>query len=497
MKCPNCGADMTEGSLYCEHCGEDIHIVPDYEPELDLNMTETLHSIMKDVNSGDVQDENEKRFVDNKFEPYEDADVAKKKGRRQRIIIIAMCIGAGVLLLAGLVGGMLFYQYNSYDFQLNRAMQCLAVNQYDQAISYYSRALELNSRDMEVRFSLAEAYFLKGNKVEYEYMLREIIRDGSANDEQLERAYGKLIAIYRDRGEYDTINEILLACENEKIQTAYQNYLAKTPEFSYEEGYYTEIVPLKLTATTAGRIYYTLDGSEPDENSLEYTAPIFLDNGDHTVKAFFMNEYGVCSRCVTKEYHITITQTAAPDISVISGEYSVPMMIEVLDGEDDGEVYYTTDGTEPDRHAIPYVGPIPMPVGKSEFRFAFVRDDGSISDVAVCVYQLRLNTSFVPEDAIARVVELMISTGRIYNEQGSFSEENGGQYKYQFLYAVNIHQTGDYYVIAEIFRDEEGNMTRTGSFFAVDIYTGQISRLQIDENGNYTLVEILIDSQEG
>ena len=33
MKCPNCGAEMKEGTLYCEHCGEDIHIVPELEPE--------------------------------------------------------------------------------------------------------------------------------------------------------------------------------------------------------------------------------------------------------------------------------------------------------------------------------------------------------------------------------------------------------------------------------------------------------------------------------
>ncbi|MGN1146214.1 MAG: zinc-ribbon domain-containing protein, partial [Acetatifactor sp.] len=38
MKCPNCGAKMPENSLYCEHCGEDIHIVPDFEPELELNI---------------------------------------------------------------------------------------------------------------------------------------------------------------------------------------------------------------------------------------------------------------------------------------------------------------------------------------------------------------------------------------------------------------------------------------------------------------------------
>ena len=33
MKCPNCGEELKEGYLYCEKCGEEIMIVPDFEPE--------------------------------------------------------------------------------------------------------------------------------------------------------------------------------------------------------------------------------------------------------------------------------------------------------------------------------------------------------------------------------------------------------------------------------------------------------------------------------
>ena len=49
MKCPNCGAEMKEGTLYCEHCGEDIHIVPDFEPEIEYNMEQTLHDIAREM----------------------------------------------------------------------------------------------------------------------------------------------------------------------------------------------------------------------------------------------------------------------------------------------------------------------------------------------------------------------------------------------------------------------------------------------------------------
>lgn len=32
MKCPSCGRELKTGQLYCEHCGQEIQIVPDYDP---------------------------------------------------------------------------------------------------------------------------------------------------------------------------------------------------------------------------------------------------------------------------------------------------------------------------------------------------------------------------------------------------------------------------------------------------------------------------------
>ena len=61
---------------------------------------------------------------------------------------------------------------------------------------------------------------------------------------------------------------------------------------------------------------------------------------------------------------------------------------------------------------------------------------------------------------------------------------------------MNINQIDDFYVIAEIYRDEDGVQAKTGTYFAVNCYTGEYFKLQTDENGNYVLVEILIDSQE-
>ncbi len=49
--------------------------------------------------------------------------------------------------------------------------------------------------------------------------------------------------------------------------------LSEKPKFSLEGGWYEAPVTLELSSST-GEIYYTLDGSQPDENSLRYEGPI-------------------------------------------------------------------------------------------------------------------------------------------------------------------------------------------------------------------------------
>lgn len=480
MKCPNCGADMQENALYCEKCGRDIHIVPDFDPELENNILESLQHIAEDVNEGITEQKNvgEKR--------------RKQKGR---FVLVAMSSCVMALLIVVIFSCIRLYQYFSYDFQVQRAAACLAKNKYDNAIDYYLRAIELDNSDVELVFSLAEAYMQMGNKIEYEYQLREIIRNPLCSQDQLERAYGKLIAIYRDREEYDIINEILQDCKNEAIRNAYQVYLASPPQFNYEEGEYNKIIPLKLTSSTVGRIYYTTDGSEPDSESLLYTAPILLEKRNTTIKAVVINEYGVSSEVVTKEYHIEVDMEEAPEISAISGTYYIPMMIEVTE-EEGKDVYYTTDGSTPNLHSNLYTEPIPMPLGKSEFCFAFVKEDGTCGEIAERSYELELNAEVTVEEAKALVVEYMLILKKIYNEEGYFSTDSGARYLYEYQSVISVPGQGDFYVIAEIFRDEKGVQNKTGSFYAVNIRKKECFKLVTEENNNYSLVEILIDSPD-
>lgn len=58
------------------------------------------------------------------------------------------------------------------------------------------------------------------------------------------------------------------------VQTVY----VEEPEFSLDGGYYNGTQLLELSADYGLDVYYTVDGSEPDQNSILYTEPILIEN---------------------------------------------------------------------------------------------------------------------------------------------------------------------------------------------------------------------------
>lgn len=486
MKCPNCGAEMKEGTLYCEHCGEDIHIVPDFEPEIEYNMEQTLNDIAKEM---EPETEKDKEYALQDATEFQDWDEPSgnqtiRHPFRWKFILLALVLVVVAVVCTGF--GISYSHYHSAEYQIRCAKDYVAREEYDQAIACYERALEIDPGNITLKFELADIYFQKNNKIEYEYLLREIVADPTATTEQLESAYGKLIAIYAAREDHKTINDLLQNCGNVNIMSKYQSYMAMEPEFSLQEGYYTSIQPLKLTTFGSGKIYYTMDGSEPGENSSLYTAPILLESGDYCVKAIYINENDISSKVVTKNYHIEIEELSAPDVTAVSGDYEFPINIEVADGED---VYYTTDGSDPTQNSSVYIGPIPMPLGKSVFRFIRIAD-GRKSEIVEKSYNLVMNTEYMPDEAVQDVINYCIQNGKILDESGSF-DESGAAYLYQYQYVTNINKVDDFYVIAEIYRGEDGTLTKTGNLFAVNAYTRELYKLQKDESSRqYQLVTV-------
>lgn len=474
MKCPKCGAELEEGHLYCEKCGEEIHIVPDFEPEIEYSIHETLSGIVEDVLA----------------EVPKESELKKEKptGKRKLILLAAVAVVCMLLVggIVGIVNAVFRYRYHSSGYQISRAEACVASGDTEKAVQYYERAVELEPDEVSLRFSLAELYHTLGQEQAYTDCLAAVITSGYATEDEIENAYKKMIVFYRGKEDYASINTLLINTDNEDIRTAFQEYMAVPPEFSYQEGTYTTVVPLKLTSSIQGTIYYTLDGTIPDENSEIYTMPIFLETGQYEISAMFVNKYGIQSEVVAKTYVIDIIKPSAPEVDNYSGDYTTPTMITVQVPRD-CTVYYTTDGTIPTEQSALYTGPIPMPLGRSTFKFVCYNEEGVAGECTTRQFDLQLQTDFTEDMALARLMEIMIASGKVLDGTGAPAGSLSGRYLYTFQYALSIPSQGDFYVIYEIYEDSAGVQNRTGTNYAVNVYTQEYFTLSRDALGGYVL----------
>lgn len=287
MKCNKCGAEIIEGKLYCTECGEEVHMVPIFEPEVETRLDESMSRIMDDVTG-----QKHKRF---KGEP-----VLKKKKHYLAVIVIVVIIGIIVCVFS------LRYLFSSPEYLINRGHQCADSREYDKAIEYYEQVPDLESQHGEVLIYLARCYKALQDEEQFTKCLLLIIDSQYSAEEDIIVAYDELISLYIEKKSYQMIDSLLKDCNNKNVVKLYEKYMVSEPVFSYEAGYYREIIPLKITADENETVYYTMDGSEPTVNSEVFNMPVFMDEGEYEIKAISVNEYGVVSKVVTKEYQIEL-----------------------------------------------------------------------------------------------------------------------------------------------------------------------------------------------
>ncbi len=491
MKCPNCGCEMEEGHLYCETCGNEIQIVPDFEPEIENSIIETLSTVAEEIG-----EDSDKPASENSSEaediselpeqiPKEDTFMGEMSGRNWLSVGI---ITALVLIVIAVFASVFMYRRYSVSYQLDQARKFAAEQNYEQAVSFLERARNLEPGKADIVLLEAAYLYQMGDKERALSILTELVEKHRLEYEEKETAYEYIIGIYDELEQYDKINSLLVSCEDSEIQNHFQQYMALAPEFGYASGTYEEILSLKISANTAGRIYYTTDGSDPDENSEVYTAPLLLETGEFQISAIFINDYGMKSEIVRNWYIINLTAPDAPEVLPASGNYSLPVMIEA-EVPSEGEVYYTTDGSEPTKDSLKYTGPILMPLGKSNFKFIAVSEEGVSSDVVSRSYDFEMETDVTVDKAIHNVIQALFDRKVLSDLQG---HSHGVQGKYVFAYdtIVEIPNLGYYYVLSEYIDDENGNRTKTERLYAVEVYTGAPNRLIYDEQGQMGLISL-------
>ncbi|MDE6052472.1 MAG: tetratricopeptide repeat protein, partial [Lachnospiraceae bacterium] len=360
MKCPNCGNELEEGKLLCENCGYEVQIVPDFDIELEDRLKESISTMVEDMAgegiAASASDQMDERESDDEIKESF-SDYFLNKPIHLSVIKKAIIALAVFLIVVGGVAAFSVhmvedYRYNSFNYQYDKAVDCAAHNNYSEAVSYLERALAINSEDLDARFLLAKYYEKNGQQQSTISLLKELL-DRNKRYGKRDEVYDMLLGIYEAKKDYDQMGDVLGECDVPRIMTKYNKYVALKPEFNKQGGVYDELISISLKGNTQGIVYYTLDGTAPTENASVYETPILLESGEYTIKAMFVNMYGMKSEIETQHYYINLSAPEAPVIKPESGNYKEPVLIEVY--RDYGtKVYYSTDGSIPGKNSILY-----------------------------------------------------------------------------------------------------------------------------------------------
>ncbi len=490
MICPKCGKEIEEGKLYCEFCGEEIKIVPDFDPEIENSITQILSDVADEAIEWQSKKNTEAESDTSVTEEDSDEDNRLRKeflAKNLKAVGIMGAIFIVLILAFGLLWFFLDYRYTNYEYQLDKAGKHVSKGELREAAETYRHILELKGHDSLATYYLANVNLAMGDEESALLLYKEVVADDSAEIDLRYNSCKSTVDLYVSRGNYKALSDFLMAMGDNDITNPFQEYKCSEPDFSYDEGTYEEVIPLKLSSKSGGEIYYTVDGSTPTTESETYSSPIFLESGDHVVSAFTLNSYGVESRIVSKKYHIDADVPLTPEVLTYSGDYTSPTLIEV-DVFEGTRVFYTTDGTDPTLSSMEYKGPIHMPLGKSEYKFVTYNEMGECGEITSRNYNLNIKTNVSIEAAQKAIVDGMIEINKIYDADGR-SMEIYGRYLYLYQYVTNIDNAGDFYIIAEIMEDENGVRTRTGALFAVGLYDGKRYRLGLDEKNDYVFFE--------
>lgn len=85
-------------------------------------------------------------------------------------------------------------------------------------------------------------------------------------------------------------------------------YISDQPVSLGEDGIYNDVTSVRVELEGSGRIFYTTDGSRPDESSAEYTEPITLDKTT-VIRAINVQDGAAPSRAITLSYIINENHT--------------------------------------------------------------------------------------------------------------------------------------------------------------------------------------------
>lgn len=350
-------------------------------------------------------------------EDDEEDDNRDNSSRNKLIIIIAsvlVLIGVIVALAVFFIKKALNESKNNYGYYQNLAYDAKDVDKdYVQAVEYFEKALEYKDNLLE-----DETIEVNGVMVESETILVKDLLNLSDCYEELHRVDDKINtlnmvlkydstnenAIYYLVKEYDELEaynnirnlyETVSDSNNATIMNYFAPYLCSEPIIAPEAGEYGKDQEIGFLNRDGAKIYYTLDGTDPNVNGTLYSTDFVVKEGKTTVKYYMVNEYGFKSDVFTAEYDITYAAPDLPKVSPQSGSYttSAEQMITIGNIPSGAKAYYeiSYNGVpiKPTIASKVYDAPFAMPEGSVILSVIIINENGLSSGVVTNNYTLK------------------------------------------------------------------------------------------------------------
>lgn len=457
MLCPKCGKEILDGHMYCEDCGCEINLVPEFEAKVEEHISEGIQSV---VDKANLQEEQQ-------------ADEPEHKKEHFFYITGSLVTILVFLLVSALIGVVTVWRQSTFVQEM-LVEYYMDDENYEQAIAYLEESVGKGPEKISLRFKLCELYMMTGETELALDIYDQIAQDASYTFEERVAAIEQLVQYYSDKKNYKWIANYLSELDDEKMQMAFLDYMVAPVEFSQTEGSYTSLITLKLTSSAIGTIYYTTDGTKPTKNSDKFMNTIFLEAGENVISAMFVNDYGISSEVVTKKYIIESKRVSPPEVLTYSGTYNCPVKVEIQK-EYNTRIYYTTDGSAPNRNSNLYTGDLYLPVGKSTYKFIAMDSRGEVSEVVTRDYTVELDTELTVDMAKDLLIEYLVGKGNRTDGAGHIVQDDTHILVYEYLYPMSVEVGKDCYYFAEVLRDKTSNeQSRTNIFYGVDIRTNKV-----------------------
>jgi hypothetical protein len=142
-----------------------------------------------------------------------------------------------------------------------------------------------------------------------------------------------------------------------ETRTVTYNFTPAAPSISVIDGtYYTPFSVAMSTTTSGAVVRYTIDGSEPSDNSTLYTGPVIISQST-VLKAKSFKTNWTPSATATGNF---IMKATPPVFSPGQGNYTQTQNVTISSTTPGAEIHYTTDGSTPTGNSALYTGPVSM-----------------------------------------------------------------------------------------------------------------------------------------